>query len=72
VALRFQHRFALGHIAHLAAIAPAFELHGMLPMSFSFITEAQVMWTSTAAGTRGDGFGSSSSQTAQALRLSEQ
>src|SRR3984957_13592412 len=38
VALRLEHRLALGHIAHLAAIAPAFQLHGVLPVSFSFIT----------------------------------
>jgi len=31
VALRLLHRLALGHIAHLAAIAPAFEFHGVLP-----------------------------------------
>jgi hypothetical protein len=31
VALRFQHRLALGRISHLAAIAPAFQLHGILP-----------------------------------------
>src|ERR1700731_4882910 len=55
VALRLEHRLALGHITHLAAVAPAFQLHGVLPVSFSFITESLVMWTSTAANTRRDG-----------------
>src|SRR4029077_16506473 len=40
VALRFECGLALGHIAHLAAIAPAFQLHGVLPVSLSFITAA--------------------------------
>src|SRR5216684_1578752 len=31
VALRLHHRLALGHIAHLSAIAPAFQFHGVLP-----------------------------------------
>src|SRR5580692_4305672 len=55
VALRLEHRLALGHIAHLAAIAPAFQLHGILPVSLSFITATPAMWTSAAAGARRDG-----------------
>src|SRR5580692_3154878 len=55
VALRLEHRLALGHIAHLAAIAPAFQLHGVLPVSLSFITRTQAMWTSAAARARRDG-----------------
>src|ERR1700688_3142449 len=31
VALRLHHRLALGYIAHLSAIATAFEFHGVLP-----------------------------------------
>src|SRR5690242_18202464 len=31
VALRFHHGIAVGDIAHLAAIAPTFKLHGFLP-----------------------------------------
>jgi len=33
VALRFHHRLSLGQVAHLTAIATAFQLHGILPMS---------------------------------------
>src|SRR4029077_17610856 len=40
VALRLEHRLALGHIAHLATIAPAFQLHDVLPVSLSFIKGA--------------------------------
>src|SRR5882724_2455726 len=33
VALRLQHRFALGHISHLAAVASAFQFHCISPIS---------------------------------------
>jgi hypothetical protein len=33
VALRFHHRLAFGDITHLAAIAPTFQFHRVLPVS---------------------------------------
>src|SRR5579862_8207194 len=51
VALRFEHRLALGHIAYLAAIAPAFQLHGLLPMSPSI--GLAILWHFTKSACRG-------------------
>src|SRR5208282_394148 len=43
VALRSQHRLAFGDVAHGAAIASAFKLHGILPTSFRRPPQAVVL-----------------------------